>query len=156
MIAQLAAGDEGSFYQCRAIASIEKRVACYDSIVDSMTLKPVVEVATGSIAADKRVVELPDSEALFGKNMFEAKRMVEKSLSLKQVNQIEAEVTAVRKSSNRKLTITLANGQVWQQLDSGPMVLKTGEIIVVRAARLGSFKLSKQSGGGSIRVKRRN
>ncbi len=155
LVSPVILGQESSIFDCREISDIEKRVACYDAVVDSPRMKPSGKKQINSV--ENSVPDLkPDSEELFGMQESEAHRIVKKSLAMKQLDKIEAEVAAVKKSSTRKLTITLANGQIWQQLDSGPMKLKKGEIIVVRSARLGSFLLSKKSGSGSIRVKRRD
>ncbi len=154
LLTQMAVAAEGSFSACREITGIKERVACYDRLVDASRIKPVKETA-----------DLPGAEDLFGKQESEVLQIVKQSLaakegeltqtSLKFVEQIESAVTEVKRSVGRKLTIALENGQVWQQLDNGPMSLKTGEIITIRAARLGSFLMRKQSGSGSIRVKRR-
>ncbi len=93
---------------------------------------------------------------MFGKNGNESKRIIEKTLAIKEIKQIEAKVIEVQKSVYKKLTVTLDNGQVWRQLDNKPLPLKSGETVVVRAAYLGSFLMEKQSGGVSIRVKRLN
>lgn len=143
---QTTLADTDSLFTCRQIANIESRVACYDKIVDS--LYPLAEKV--------QVVAPLDAQSLFGKNGAESKRIVEKTLAIKEIKQIEAKVIEVQKSVYKKLTVTLDNGQVWRQLDNKPLPLKSGETVVVRAAYLGSFLMEKQSGGVSIRVKRLN
>ena len=57
----------------------------------------------------------------------------------------------------RQITMSqqqLDNAQIWEQLDSSRLTLKTGEGILIKSARLGSFLLEKQTGSRSIRVKR--
>ena len=99
---------------------------------------------------------VPDAQSLFGKTDADANRIVETSLAIKQIDQIEAKVTDVQKSAYKKLTVTLDNGQIWRQLDDQPLPLKSGETVVVRAASFGSFLMEKKSGSSSIRVKRVN
>ena len=127
--------------ECRQIEEIEERVACYDEVVDSLYAKPDA---------------VPDAESLFGTNDAEAKRIVEETLEIEQINQIEANVADVRMSSTGKLTVALDNGQVWRQLDSKPLRLESGDGVIIRKASLGSFLLEKKSGSRSIRVKRAN
>ncbi len=139
---------EQGLIECRQIEELAERVACYDRHVDSQSAIESARKAEASPA--------PDAQSLFGKNDAVAKRIVETSLAIDQIVQIEATVTDVQKSAYKKLTVTLDNGQVWRQLDSQPMRLKNGETVIVREASLGSFLLEKQSGGRSIRVKRAN
>lgn len=141
LLAQTALGANDALMQCRQIEAIEKRVACYDDIVDSRAPK-----SAGT----------PDAQSLFGTNDAEAKRIVEETLEIEQIDQIDARVTAVQKSAARKLTVTLDNGQVWRQLDSKSLGLESGEEVIIRKASLGSFLLEKKSGSRSIRVKRTN
>jgi len=81
---------------------------------------------------------------------------VEETLEIKKIDQIQARVVKVTKSSYKKLTVTLEGGQIWRQLDSKPMLIRKGDVVLIRAAKLGSFLMQKQSANGSIRVKRVN
>ncbi len=155
--AQPALADEEALTKCRQIEEITERVVCYDNVVDSlfpMDSKDNVETITSPESSESNAV--PDAQSLFGTTDAEAKRIVETSLAIEQISQIEAKVTDVRKSATNKLTITLDNGQIWRQLDSRPMHLKSGETVIVRKASLGSFLMEKKSGGRSTRVKRTN
>lgn len=172
-VAQPALTAEEALTQCRQIEEITERVACYDKIADSdfpmdssdrVETTPPPETAplpeTGpplETTAPPEITQsnaVPDAQSLFGKNDAEAKRIVETSMAIEQINQIEAKVTDVRKSAYKKLTVTLDNGQTWRQLNHKPLSLKSGDIVIVREASLGSFLMEKQSGSRSIRVKR--
>jgi hypothetical protein len=162
LFAHSASATDGSLFDCRQIEGTEERVSCYDRIVDSQlpvrqSKKEVVENTRvdGSTGEDAPP-SVPDALSLFGKQDAEAKRMVQKSLAIKEIDQIKATVSSVKRSAYKKLTVTLDNGQVWQQLDNEPLPLSTGDLITVRLAKLGSYLLKKQSGSGSIRVKRLN
>lgn len=148
LIAQPALADEEALSKCRQIQEVAARAACYDRFVDAH-----YPMGSGD-SVETSVPAVPDAQSLFGTNDAEAKRIVETSLAIEQIDRIEAVVTEVRKSANEKLTVTLDNGQVWRQLDSKPMRLKSGETVIVRKASLGSFLLEKSSGSRSIRVKR--
>ena len=131
--AQSALAAEDALIECRQIEGLEERVACYDAFVDS---------------------HYPDAQSLFGTGDAEARQIVETTLAIEQIEHIEATVTDVRESASRKLVISLDNGHVWRQLDNKTLDLENGDEVIVRKASLGSFKLEKQSGSRSIRVKR--
>ncbi len=163
-LAQPALAGEHALTECRQIEDVEERVACYDRFVDSQSPMRSDDVShdmnsdegseTVSVAETTEPRVVPDAQSLFGTNDAEAKRIVEASLEIEQIDRIVATVTDVRQSTTRKLTVTLDNGQVWRQLDSRPMRLGAGEAVVIRKASLGSFLMEKQSGGRSIRVRR--
>ena len=156
-LAQPALTAEEALTKCRQIEAIAERVVCYDEIVDShtpMESRDSVETTTPPEIAE--FVSVPDAQSLFGTSDAEAKRIVETSLAIEQIDEIVAVVTDVRKSMTRKLTVILDNGQIWRQLDNQPMRLKSGETVIVRKASLGSFLMEKRSGSRSIRVKRAN
>lgn len=156
-LAQPALTAEQALTECRRIEEIVERVICYDKIVDLRFPMDSREKAETSRAPE--IVETdaaPDAQSLFGKNDAEANRIVETSMAINQISQIEAKVTDVRKSAYKKLTVTLDNGQIWRQIDSQSIPLRSGETVVVREASLGSFLMEKKSSSRRIRVKRAN
>ena len=154
--AQPALGIQEALTQCRKIEEIRERVACYDEIVDSHTAGDSGKSVETGAPPRPAETEGPDALSLFGTNDAEAKRIVAATLAIEQLSQIEATVTDIRKSADKKLTVILDNGQTWRQLDSKPLHLKSGETVVVRKASLGSYLLEKESGSRSIRVRRMN
>jgi hypothetical protein len=156
-LAQPALSAEEALTECRHIEDIAERVVCYDGFVDShfpTVSTDIVETITPPEITESN--EVPDAQTLFGTTDAEAKRIVETTLEIEQIDQIAAIVTDVRESAIKKLTVTLDNGQVWRQLDSKRFRLKSGEAVIVRKASLSSYLMEKQSGGRSIRVKREN
>jgi hypothetical protein len=152
-----ALANEEALTECRQIEEITERVACYDKIVDShVSMDSSDSVETSATPESAVPNAVPDAQSLFGTDDAEAKRIVETTLAIEQIDQIEAIVTGVQKSASKKLTVTLDNGQIWRQLDNQPMRIKSGETVIVRKASLGSFLMEKQSGGRNIRVKRVN
>jgi hypothetical protein len=150
LFAQPALAAEDALITCRQIEDIALRVSCYDDFVDArfpMESNESVKTESGTI---------PDAQSLFGTNDAEAKRLVETSLAIEQIDNIVATVTDVQESSTRKVVITLENGQVWRQLDNHRLSLKAGQSVIIRKASLGSFMLEKESGSRAIRVKRTN
>ncbi len=131
--------------ECRQIEKVAERIACYDEFVDS-------HFSTDSIQADA----VPDARSLFGTSDAEAKRLVETSLDIEQISEIEAIVTDVQESASRRFTVSLDNGQTWRQLDGQRLAIKSGDAVIVRKASFGSYLMEKQSGSRSIRVTRLN
>jgi len=119
-----------------------ERVACYDAIVDAGSSEP-------EDARDEK-----DSTDFFGRKDAQARRILEQKLALQRSDMIEATAQQVSRSAYSKLIVQLDNGQIWRQLDSAPLRLVKGDVIVIRKARFGSFLLAKKTGSTSIRVKR--
>lgn len=71
-----------------------------------------------------------------------------------EINQIDARVLEVRKSTTGKAIITLDNGQVWKQIDSSRLRLSGDDQVTIRRASLGSFMLYKTGSKSLMRVKR--
>jgi len=156
-LAQPALIADEALTECRLIEEVAERVGCYDKIVDSHF--PMESSDSGELPNPLELPEanaVPDSKSLFGTTDAEAKRIVEASLSIEQISQIEAIVATVQRSATSKLTVTLENGQIWRQLDGQRLRLNSGETVIVRKASLGSYLMEKQSGSRSIRVKRAN
>jgi len=153
---------EETLIKCRQIEEISERVVCYDNIVDShfptdssdAASSVRVEITTQPEVTESNVV--PDAQSLFGTNDAEAKRLVEKSMDIEQISEIEAIVTDVRNSATKRFTVSLDNGQIWRQLDDQRLTLKSGDAVVVRKASFGSYLMEKMSGSRSIRVTRLN
>jgi hypothetical protein len=161
-LAQPALTAEQALTECRQIEEIAERVACYDRVVDSYLPKDAsdgVQTTRPPESKPSQIAEsatVPDAQSLFGTTDAEAKQIVETSLAIEQISQIEAIVADIRESATKKLTVTLDNGQIWRQLDSQSLHLKSGEAVIIRKASLGSFFMEKKSGSRSIRVKRVN
>lgn len=143
--AQPALRADETLLECRQIETVAERVACYDDFVDS-------HLPTDSIQADV----VPDARSLFGTSDADAKLLVETSLDIEQISEIEAIVTDVQKTATRKFIVSLDNGQTWRQLDGQRLSIMSGDAVIVRKASLGSYLLEKQSGSRSIRVTRLN
>jgi len=148
LFTQPALSAEEALVKCRQVEEIAERVVCYDNIVDTRFPAEPPEVTRAEV--------VPDAQSLFGTTDAEAKRIVEATLAIEELDEIEATVTDVRKSANNKLMVTLNNGQIWHQLDNQRMPLKSGEAVIVRKASLSSFRMEKQSGSRRIRVRRAN
>ena len=149
--------DDDALSECRQIEDIEERVTCYDGVVDSRYSGESSERdATDAPSLTTESSTVPDAQSLFGTKDAEARQIVESTLAIEQIDEINATVSNVRESASEKLIVTLDNGQVWRQLDNKTLHLKSGDVVIVRKASLSSFLLEKESGSRSIRVKRVN
>ena len=156
---------EGSLFDCRQIKDSEERVLCYDKIVDALSSgslstptaggpEQAAEPLNAQAADAPEQAAKPDPEDLFGKGDAEKSQIVEESLAIEKIDHIQATITGLKRSVTKKYTITLDNGQIWRQLDNQRIPLRNEDKIIIREASLGSYLMEKQSGSGSIRVKR--
>ena len=80
--------------------------------------------------------------------------LVELPETKREPQSLEATVVAVKRGANG-LRITLdADGQIWRQVDSNRLSLKSGERIRIKQGLGNSFYLNKAKGSRSIRVRR--
>ncbi len=156
LIALPASADE-RLLDCRGIESAEQRLACYDSTIDALyaveSRKPA-DVSPNEPAVAYSAKVTSESPAGIDAEQEPEDQFGKPEPRVELNNAIDATVTAVSRTSHKKLLITLDNQQIWQQLDSLTMRLQVGDEINVRSARLNSYLLRKRSGGRSIRVKR--
>ncbi|GEM_PF-661579 len=135
------------FSECAAIQSDNQRLACYDGLVDAMQ------------TASKKVDDLELTVAKT--NAFGAENFVEDDDELKEIEQaakLTSPVAKIQLLADRRLKITLENGQVWRQLPNDRIIPTPEEGVehtaVVRKAMFGRYTLRIEPGGRQIRVKR--
>lgn len=133
---------------CRAIASPEQRLACFDSAAAAMgsaiEQKNLVFVDKEKARAAKRSLfgfAIPNFGGLFGGGDDD-------------VTKIESTVKSTAHNIDGGWIITLADGSVWTQTDDWPgLDPRPGKKVVVERGALGSFRLSIPGQNG-IKVKR--
>jgi hypothetical protein len=109
---------------CSKVTSNTDRLACYDKLSNSIERR-----AEQNFGQEyKQTVETPES--------------------------IEARITEIQESSHNKKIVTLENGQIWKQNDTGRIFWKAGDLIIVERAMFGSFFMKPANGGKKMRVKR--
>lgn len=134
---------------CRAIASPEERLACFDretsAMAQAIASKDLVFVDKEKARAASRGLfgfSIPNFGGLFGGDENEIK-------------QIESTVTKSGRNPEGGWVFYLADGSIWSQQDDWPLGLppERGDRVVVSKGLLGSFvlRLNKQPG---IKVKR--
>ncbi|MCY7295358.1 hypothetical protein [Alteromonas sp. a30] len=85
----------------------------------------------------------------FGKPILE-------TIKREDLDSLSAQVTEIKKDRRGKLTITLDNGQVWQQTDSKSILLRKGNSVVLEKGLLGAYFLKESSSTNRIRVERKS
>ena len=142
-------------YDCASIADDTERLACYDNAVGRLkAAEDAGEVTTISRAE----VETVQREA-FGFSLPSLPRIAMPKLGGDddgEIKEITFGVDSIRESRVNGLTVTLENGQIWQQTDSRSVTYskrKGVEEATIKQAAFGSFMM-KLDGGTAFRVKR--
>ena len=141
LVATAATGAD-TLADCRAIADDAARLACYDALAGSAA--PLAAAPAPAAAATT-----PSAEEMFGRDTESLRRATGVEL-----DEITGTVAAVQTAYGGKIVLQLDNGQVWAQVDTTPIDLRTGEAIRIRRAALGSYLLSEVGHNRSIRVRR--
>jgi hypothetical protein len=141
------------------------RLVCFDREVAKYTqsaarVAPTPAVPPVMAPPDRRVVETPPQVASpkhdeFGLNpSIERKRDQTRAEEDRALKELHAAITKVATKPYGEFILTLDNGQVWEQLErSETFIIKAGDGIVIKKAKLGSFLLTADS-GATTRVRR--
>jgi hypothetical protein len=140
-------------FDCRRIAEIGARAACYDAQVDAFS----------AAERDRRVVVIDQTEVrrtrrrLFGFTLPNIKLFSPaEGEKAEEITRLETTVTSVSRS-NGALLLTLQDGARWIQSDSDtlPTDPKPGDPVIIRKAAMGSYfaNIGKRP---AIRVRRIN
>ncbi|MEE2691164.1 MAG: hypothetical protein VX640_06465 [Pseudomonadota bacterium] len=152
--AAAAADPFAAYAKCAAIVADEERLACFDG------LAPAMQAAEGDVrnalALSKATGDLEAKRAeAFGAETFADKDAVNE---LEKLSRINAGVAEMQMMEDRRLKITLDNGQVWRQDPDDKIipapkdgVERTAEI---RRAMFGRYLMTIEPEGRTIRVKR--
>lgn len=144
---------------CRAIADDAARLACYDRLADaadkSNTIVSVTELTPATAPPlPPPPASAPTPEELFGHDAVTSEEMMRQAAGIGRLEELDQRVTAMRRSPDGKLVLTLANGQVWAQIDSRRVRLAAGDEVRIRRAAMGSYLLAGADMTQGIRVRR--
>jgi uncharacterized protein (UPF0210 family) len=90
-------------------------------------------------ATDKKI----EAEDLFGKDNTTTQALVEKELDIKSIDRIKGLVVKADRTAQKIYIVYLENGQVWKQKKGyGSWRVKQGDVVVVKKASMGSFRMS--------------
>ena len=163
LVSSVAARAGDGLAECRSIAADSARLACYDALVDrpanageTAPGQPLAApAAVAATAAAPVAAPLPSPEELFGRDVVQSDAMVRQASGAGQpLAEITATVTELLLPPYGKLVLALDNGQVWSQVDSSRLDLRTGDEVRIRRASLGSYLLATTGSKKTIRVRR--
>ncbi len=133
---------------CIGIANNTDRLACYDA-----ALRPTVETAEAAEEKKTRWFGFSRTANVEKKEDF-GKRAPEKDA----ITEISAKITDVTFRRKTAYRIVLDNGQIWEQLSGDSRFIKIKDGIAydatVKKAAMGSFRMTIEPGGKTIRVRR--
>lgn len=143
--------------ECRAIVDAKARVRCYDDAIDALSPASFVPVADHPILKPNQMPE--DSEGTtpeerFGLSGAESRRKAGLEFEDKDLDLIQATITAVSRTAYDKFVVVLDNGQKWRQTDTKRLRLQPGDAVRISSAIFGSFLLEKSTGSRMVRVQR--
>jgi len=162
-------GEADTLASCAAIGDDRARLACYDALAAGLespsrttpeasatgtTLQAEASGAGVAAAAPGSAAVPLAAQDLFGYSPRRSEGIALGAAGLQPVEQIETDVTAVSADANGKLLLTLANEQVWAQVDSTELRVRAGETVRIRRAMFDSYLLSRVDGGAAVRVRR--
>lgn len=168
------AQEASSFTECREIADVEARLACYDGLADAIReipeeereeklaeqptvvqKKPTQEELDRLSQEDNLARQMEEDERWFGlENIF--RREQKKKEVIEELTQ---PIIAYRVLPLGNVRVVLENGQVWEQLQSDDRRLQRVDDQFVQNAEIrrgamGSYFMKVQPLGDNIRVKR--
>ncbi|KSB87924.1 hypothetical protein AS593_18590 [Caulobacter vibrioides] len=134
---------------CRGIAQSDKRLACYDAAVDSIT---AAEKKGDVIIVDRQQAQAAQRQA-FGLDL-SALSIFDRG-EKEKVDRIAGEVTKAVRGGDGRWILTLADGAAWRQADDRdlPSPPKAGSKVEIRKAAAGSY-LMNVDGQTAIRARR--
>lgn len=137
--------------ECRAIAANTERLACFDRLAERIALarksgELLVLDRTQVVERKRRAFGLANpSGNVFGGGAED---------KATEVTEVETTIQAASKTANPgRWNLQLANGMVWQSVDSLPFPPQVGASIRLKAALLGGYRASL-NGGRTFLVKR--
>jgi hypothetical protein len=146
--ARAAAPDAAAgFLACAAEKDDARRLACFDAAVGQ------AQAAAGTTAPAVAAAPLSQEEK-FGLRGDLKQEKAQEVPELQELEQLQAQVTGVSSKLRGELVVTLENGQVWAEIQTGSGArVKTGDRVTIKPGALGSFLLVTPN-GRSTRVTR--
>lgn len=169
------AGPTETLLKCSIIGDDERRLACYDiwtndlrasgrSIDQALAPAPAVVPAPtqpAEVAASSGRSGIFNFGLPFGGNKRDSsddnfgQKPVDQPDLPGKVDFIDVKVATIKMGAYNNFTITLDNGQVWQQTDEKKMRLSPGDTVRIRRGAMGGYFLQKSGKGKSSRVTRK-
>jgi hypothetical protein len=163
-VAAPATGEE-SLLTCRKIDAADERLACYDRVVDrtreALTAEAPVPTPRPSSSGSSPATALGGEDAdaalrerLFGRPAGESEETLRRTYGVDAPGGITSKAAAVSRTADRRLELTLENGQVWRQAEGSFFSVRVGDSIAIESGALGAYYLRCNGKGRTVRVKR--
>lgn len=161
--------------QCMSVFGAVERLSCYDRIAHSANLVAVTPApavpppAPVAQPAPARMPQPAPPPAGFGYNgaapsrqttpqQFGAENIPHPAAAPREINAISAAVTEAHFTPQGRFVVTLANGQVWQQIQGDVAVpnlrRRIARTVTIRRGALGSYNLTFSDQRGMFKVDR--
>lgn len=123
-------------FQCRGLADVAARAACYDSALDSLA----AATARRDVVVVNREEVQKTRKSLFGLSLPNLGVFGDKDAA-DEVKEVEGKLARASQTPYGKWIFTLADGAVWAQTDTRKFIVdpRPGHAIRIRRAALGSF-----------------
>lgn len=146
-VSSSALADDAAMLQCRSIAGVAARVACYDAIPVGAAAPLAAPVAAAAAAPTPQ-----QREQAFGMATVKAP----KSVTPEQDNSISSTIAGRFDGWSGNELIKLANGQVWRIVDGSSAVLSPMTDAKVKVERnvIGTYFLTIEGTNNSPKVRR--
>lgn len=146
-----ALADDAAMLQCRAIAEVPARVACYDAIPVGAAA-PLAAPVVAAVAAVAAAPTPQQREQAFGMATIKAP----KSVTPEQDNSISSTIAGRFDGWSGNELVRLANGQVWRIVDGSSAVLSPMTDAKVKVERnvIGTYFLKIEGTNNSPKVRR--
>jgi hypothetical protein len=153
--ASAAASLSAKLNQCGTISQDSKRLACFDALltVDGVKEAPKAQVNKVEVLAAPVAKVQPKLSEKQQVDDF-AEEHLKKTKEEQGPESISSSITKLKKMLRGQWIISLANGQKWQQRDSGKLKLKVGNMVRLEKGMMGAVYLYKEGSNRSISVKR--
>jgi len=148
-----------TLYACAAEPDDALRLACFDkAVADLKGAENAGKVKTVDVASIEKIEResfgfaLPSLTEIFRRDEAGGKT------DSPEVDEVVLPIASISVSRvTKKATITLENGQIWEQVDSEELPrskVRKGKEATIRKATMGSFLMVINDSGASIRVRR--
>jgi len=140
---------ENSLAACAVVSDQQQRLECFDALARDVGASPGSRaLGQSKTPSNSRENVAPpvtstdeSSMALFG--------LEHKDPNAVGPSELSAVVSGIRKSALGRMTLTLDNGQVWQQKDDKTLILHEGDAVLIERGFMNAFYLSA---GGNKRI----